>query len=89
LLDLDQLLSQFLIERYDAPALAFACFVGEIDSICVQQATERSFGIKPKRLAADTAYGSGANLNWLVTEKQIAPRIPVIDKSARCITPSE
>ena len=29
LLDLDQLLSQFLIERYDAPALAFACFVGE------------------------------------------------------------
>jgi hypothetical protein len=89
LLDLDQLLSQFLIERHDAPALAFACFVGEIASICLQQVTERSFGIKPKRLAADTAYGSGANLNWLVTEKQIAPRIPVIDKSARCITPSE
>jgi hypothetical protein len=33
LLDLDQLLSQFLIERYDAPALAFACFVGEVNMV--------------------------------------------------------
>ena len=31
----------------------------------------------------DTAYGSAANLNWLVNEKQIAPHIPVIDKSKR------
>jgi hypothetical protein len=30
--------------------------------------TERRFNIKPERLAADTAYGSGANLNWLVNE---------------------
>jgi hypothetical protein len=29
------------------------------------------------------AYGSAANLNWLVNEKQIAPHIPVIDKSKR------
>src|SRR5271165_5807540 len=34
--------------------------------------TEERFGIKPERLAADTAYGSGANLNWLVTDKDIA-----------------
>jgi hypothetical protein len=27
--------------------------------------TEVRFDIKPERLAADTAYGSGANLNWL------------------------
>ena len=27
--------------------------------------TEERFGIKPERLAADTAYGSAANLNWL------------------------
>src|SRR5438309_7059583 len=33
--------------------------------------------------AAYTAYGSGANLNWLVTDKKIAPHIPVIDKSKR------
>jgi Transposase DDE domain/Transposase domain (DUF772) len=45
--------------------------------------TEECFGIKPERLAADTAYGSAANLNWLVNEKQIAPHIPVIDKSKR------
>jgi transposase len=45
--------------------------------------TEERFGLKPERLAADTAYGSAANLNWLVSEKQIAPHIPVIDKSKR------
>ena len=45
--------------------------------------TEERFDIKPNRLAADTAYGSGANLNWLVKEKDIAPHIPVIDKSKR------
>ena len=43
--------------------------------------TEERFGVKPERLAADTAYGSAANLNWLVNEKQIEPDIPVIDKS--------
>ena len=45
--------------------------------------TEERFDIKPKRLAADTAYGSGPNLNWLVKDKEIAPHIPVIDKSKR------
>ena len=45
--------------------------------------TEVRFGLKPERLAADTAYGSAATLNWLVNEKQIAPHIPVIDKSKR------
>jgi transposase len=45
--------------------------------------TEERFDIKPKQLAADTAYGSGANLNWLVNDKDIAPHIPVIDKSKR------
>src|SRR2546422_3491335 len=43
--------------------------------------TEECFDIKPERLAADMAYGSAANLDWLVNEKQIAPHIPVIDKS--------
>ena len=45
--------------------------------------TERRFGIKPDWLAADTAYGAAPNLDWLVTEKNIAPHVPVIDKSAR------
>jgi len=38
--------------------------------------TEERFEIKPEPLAADTAYGSGPNLNWLVNEKKIAPHIP-------------
>ena len=42
--------------------------------------TEQRFDIKPERLAGDTAYGSGANLNWLVNEAKIAPHIPVVDK---------
>src|ERR1700757_5183656 len=45
--------------------------------------TEQRFDLKPERLAADTAYGSGPNLNWLVNDKKIAPHIPVIDKSKR------
>ena len=47
------------------------------------QRTEDRFGIKPDWLAADTAYGSAANLGWLVDEKDIEPHIPVIDKSNR------
>jgi transposase len=45
--------------------------------------TEERFGLKPQRLAADSAYGSASMLNWLVQEKQITPHIPVIDKSKR------
>jgi transposase len=45
--------------------------------------TEACFGIKPAWLAADTAYGSAANLDWLVNEQGIAPHVPVIDKSQR------
>jgi len=45
--------------------------------------TEARFSIKPERLAADTAYGAAPTLHWLVDEKQIAPHIPVIDKSKR------
>jgi transposase len=44
---------------------------------------EERFGLTPDRLAADTAYGSAANLNWIVNDKKIAPHIPVIDKSKR------
>ena len=45
--------------------------------------TEARFGLKPQRLAADSAYGSASMLNWLVAEKQITPHIPVIDKSKK------
>jgi len=44
---------------------------------------EKRFDLKPERLIGDTAYGSAAMLGWLVDEKQIAPHIPVWDKSDR------
>jgi hypothetical protein len=44
---------------------------------------EGMFDLKPKRLIADTAYGTGRFLGWLVKEKAITPHIPVWDKSTR------
>ena len=45
--------------------------------------TEARFGLRPQKLAADSAYGSAPMLNWLVKDKRIEPHIPVIDKSRR------
>ena len=45
--------------------------------------TEERFNLKPKRLAADTAYGTGKFLGWLVKKKKIIPHIPVWEKSDR------
>lgn len=42
----------------------------------------RRFGLRPQRLAGDTVYGAVRLLKWLV-DRQIAPHIPVWDKSAR------
>ena len=44
--------------------------------------TEKRMGLKPQRLVADTAYGTGKFLGWLVGAG-ITPQIPVWDKSAR------
>jgi hypothetical protein len=44
--------------------------------------TEQRFGLKPERLAGDTAYGAAAMLR-LVEDKGIAPHIPVFDRSNR------
>jgi transposase len=44
--------------------------------------TKQRMGLKPQRLAADTAYGTGKFLGWSVSAS-IAPQIPVWDKSAR------
>jgi hypothetical protein len=44
---------------------------------------EDRLGIKPSRLIADTAYGTGPMLGWLVDDKKIEPHIPVWDKSER------
>jgi hypothetical protein len=45
--------------------------------------TAERFGLKPERLAADSAYGSAEMLHWLVDEQKIDPHVLVIDKSER------
>jgi Transposase DDE domain len=43
---------------------------------------EHRFDLRPRRLAGDTAYGAVRLLKWLA-DRNIAPHIPVWDKSAR------
>lgn len=45
--------------------------------------TAERFGLKPRSLVADSAYGSAENLAFLVKQRGIAPHIPVFDKSGR------
>jgi hypothetical protein len=47
----------------------------------IERAKER-FGLHPKKLAADTAYGSGGNLAWLM-DRKIEPHIPIFDAARR------
>jgi transposase len=44
--------------------------------------TEQRLGLKAKRLVADTAYGTGRFLNWLISTG-VTPHIPVWDMSER------
>ena len=44
--------------------------------------TEQTLGLKPERLAADTAYGTGKFLHW-ISGVGITPHIPVWDMSKR------
>ena len=45
--------------------------------------TNDRLGLKPGRLAADMAYGTGELLGWLVNEQGIDPHIPVWEKAKR------
>jgi len=47
--------------------------------------TEKVFGLKPKRLTADTAYGTGKLLAWLLDKHitHITPHIPVWERYER------
>jgi transposase len=40
-------------------------------------------GLWPRKLIADTGYGSAEMLGWLVHERGIEPHVPVFDKSTR------
>jgi transposase len=43
------------------------------------QRTKLSFGLHPQRLAADTAYGSGLMIAWLM-QRGIEPHVPLLDR---------
>jgi transposase len=40
--------------------------------------TETCFGLKPQRITADAAYGSGLMIGWFM-RREITPHIPIID----------
>ena len=53
---------------------------------------EARFGITPKRLIGDTAYGTAPMLNWIVEHKHIEPHTPVWERTERqdgCFTRSD
>jgi len=55
----------------------------EVSSVCTMlDRIKDRHDIDPERLIADTAYGSGPMLGWLVGRK-INPHIPVLDKAGR------
>ena len=41
--------------------------------------TKQRFGLHPRRLAADTAYGSGLMIGWLM-RRGIEPHVPLLDR---------
>jgi len=51
-------------------------------ALAMVERVARRFALKPKILAADTAYGNARTLKTLV-ERGVEPHIPVIDKSTR------
>lgn len=51
-------------------------------ALAMVERVARRFGLKPKRLAGDTAYGNAPTLKSLV-EQGIEPHIPIWDKSQR------
>jgi hypothetical protein len=60
--------------------LSFAAIDEVAAASTMIERTGQRMGLKPQRLAADTAYGTGKFLGWLVGAG-IAPQIPVWDKS--------
>jgi hypothetical protein len=52
-----------------------------LEQAAIVDHTEGRFGLKPKHLAGDTAYGIAQMPGWLVEYKQITARIPLFDES--------
>jgi transposase len=56
----------------------------EVDSTkAMIDRVETRFGIKPKRLIGDTAYGIARLLDWMVNDKKIEPHVPLWEKGEK------
>ena len=56
----------------------------EVDSTKVMiDRVEERFGVRPRRLIGDTAYGTAEMLALMVEEKGIEPHVPVWEKGER------
>jgi len=56
----------------------------EVDSTKVMvDRVEGRFGVRPKRLIGDTAYGTAEMVAWMVEEKAIEPHVPLWEKGER------
>jgi transposase len=64
------------------PSTANRAQEAETTRTMIERVEER-FGMKPKRLIGDTAYGTAPMLDWIVEKKQIEPHTPVWDKAER------
>jgi transposase len=56
----------------------------EVDAtkVMIDRVKER-FGVKPRRLIGDTAYGTAEMVAWMVEEKGIEPHVPLWEKGER------
>ncbi len=54
----------------------------EATRIMIDRVEDR-FGIKPKRLIGDMAYGTAQLLAWMVNDKAIEPHVPLWDRTQR------
>jgi len=56
----------------------------EVDSTkTMMDRVEERFDLKPKRLVGDTAYGTASMLDSIVNKKNIAPHVPVWERTGR------
>lgn len=74
-------LEHAIIVDVEATAPVRQAEVGSVRNMILR--TEDTFGLHPETLVADTAYGAGEMLGWLVDEQGIDPHIPVFDKTER------
>ena len=56
----------------------------EVDSTKVMiDRVEDRFGVRPKRLIGDMAYGTAGMVAWMVEERSIEPHVPIWEKGER------